>query len=157
MPFPSVAPHTEKDSIMKSAAFRDLAILIARVGIGVIFVAHGWQKFFTMGIDKTQIAFEGMGAPMPDLSAIVAATIELVGGFALIAGVATPIAGILLFLNMVGAFAIVHYDKGIFVGEGGYELVLALGVGSLLLAATGAGRFSVDGILGRKSSARSRA
>ncbi|MFC7448697.1 DoxX family protein [Rhodococcus daqingensis] len=140
---------------MKSAAFRDLAILIARIGIGIIFVAHGWQKFFTNGIDKTQIAFEGMGAPMPNVSAIVAAAVELVGGFALIAGIATPIAGILLFLDMVGAFFIVHYDKGIFVSEGGYELVLALGVGSLLLAATGAGRFSVDGILGGRKSARS--
>ncbi|MFD4180774.1 DoxX family protein [Rhodococcus sp. NPDC058514] len=142
---------------MKSAAFRDLAILIARIGIGVIFVAHGWQKFFTNGIDKTQVAFDGMGAPLPEISAIVAAVVELVGGFALIAGIATPIAGILLFLDMVGAFAIVHWDKGIFVGEGGYELVVALGVGSLLLAATGAGRLSVDGILRGRSSATSAA
>jgi putative oxidoreductase len=138
---------------MKSSAFRDLSLLIARVGIGVIFVAHGWQKFFTNGIDATQQAFDGMGVPLPDLSAIAAATIELVGGFALIAGVATPVVGILLFLDMLGAFVIVHVDKGIFVSEGGYELVLALGVTSLLIAATGAGRLSIDGILGGRSRA----
>lgn len=138
---------------MKSSAFRDIALLIARIGIGIIFVAHGWQKFFTNGIDATQKAFDAMGAPLPEVSAIAAATIELVGGFALIAGVATPVVGILLFLDMVGAFFIVHVDMGIFVSEGGYELVLALGVASLLLAATGAGRLSVDALLGGKSKA----
>ncbi|MFF0816000.1 DoxX family protein [Rhodococcus sp. NPDC003318] len=136
---------------MKSSAFRDLALLIARIGIGVVFVAHGWQKFFTYGVSGTQKAFEGMGVPLPEVSAIAAATIELVGGFALIAGVATPIVGILLFLDMVGAFFIVHVDMGLFVAEGGYELVLALGVASLLLAATGAGRFGVDAVIGGKS------
>ncbi|MFC4605439.1 DoxX family protein [Rhodococcus kronopolitis] len=140
---------------MKSSAFRDLALLIARVGIGVIFVAHGWQKFFTNGIEKTQAGFDAMGAPMPDVSAIVSATIELVGGFALIAGIATPIAGILLFLNMVGAFFIVHVNNGIFVTDGGYELVLALGVGSLLIAASGAGRLSIDALLGGKFGSKS--
>lgn len=140
---------------MKSSAFRDLALLIARIGIGIIFVAHGWQKFFTNGIGATQKAFDGMGVPLPDVSAIVSATIELVGGFALIAGLATPIVGILLFLNMLGAFLIVHVDKGIFVSEGGYELVLALGVASLLIAATGAGRFSVDALIRGRSRDRS--
>lgn len=140
---------------MKSSAFKDLALLIARVGIGVIFVAHGWQKFFTNGIAKTQAGFDAMGAPMPDVSAIAAATVELVGGFALIAGIATPIAGILLFLDMVGAFFIVHMDKGIFVSEGGYELVLALGVASLLIAAIGAGRLSIDALLGGRFGSKS--
>ncbi|MFD4291714.1 DoxX family protein [Rhodococcus sp. NPDC058505] len=139
---------------MKSSALRDIALLIARVGIGVIFVAHGWQKFFTYGISGVQSSFEQMGAPVHNVSAVIAATVELVGGFALIAGIATPIAGLLLFLDMVGAFFIAHVDKGIFVSEGGYELVLALGVASLLIAATGAGRFSVDALIGGRGGAR---
>ncbi|GAA4471421.1 DoxX family protein [Rhodococcus olei] len=137
---------------MKSSAFRDLALLIARVGIGIIFVAHGWQKFFTNGIDKTQVAFDGMGAPMPDLSAILAASVELGGGLLLIVGLLTPIAGILLFLDMLGAFFIVHADQGLFMPMG-YELVLALGVSSLLIAAVGAGRLSVDALLGGRLAA----
>ncbi|MFC9786589.1 DoxX family protein [Rhodococcus sp. NPDC127528] len=132
---------------MKSSAFRDLAILVARVGLGVIFVAHGWQKFFTYGIDGVQASFDQMGAPVPDVSAILAAAIELGGGVLLIAGLLTPIAGILLFLDMLGAFFIVHYDQGLFM-PAGYELVVALGVGSLLLAATGAGRLSLDALVG---------
>lgn len=136
---------------MTSTAFRDASLLVARIGIGVIFIAHGWQKFSTWGIDGTQAAFAGMDVPLADVSAIAAATIELVGGIALLVGFATRIAGVLLFLNMLGAFLIVHVGNGIFVGDGGYELVLALGVASLLIAGVGAGRFSVDAVVGKRS------
>ncbi|MCQ4118262.1 DoxX family protein [Rhodococcus tibetensis] len=134
---------------MASALFRDLSILIARIGLGVVFVAHGWQKFFEFGVNATQASFADMGVPLPDISAIAAATIELAGGFALIVGLATPVAGFLLFLDMLGALILVHADKGVFVSEGGYELVVALGVGSLLLAVIGAGRLGIDGLIGR--------
>lgn len=136
---------------MNSTAFRDATLLIARVGIGVIFIAHGWQKFFDWGIDGTQAAFAGMDIPLADVSAIVAATIELVGGIALLIGFATRIAGVLLFLNMLGAFFLVHVGNGVFVGDGGYELVVALGVASLLIAGVGAGWVSVDAFVGRNS------
>lgn len=136
---------------MTSTAFRDASLLVARIGIGVIFIAHGWQKFSTWGIDGTQAAFAGMEVPLADVSAIAAATIELVGGIALLIGFATRIAGVLLFLVMLGAFLIVHVGNGIFVGEGGYELVLALGVASLVIAGVGAGRFSVDAVVGKRS------
>lgn len=134
---------------MASALFRDLAILIARIGLGVVFFAHGWQKFFDYGLRATQASFADLAVPLPAFSAIVAAVVELVGGFALIAGVLTPLAAILLFLDMLGAFILVHADKGVFVADNGYELVVALGVGSLLLVVIGAGRLSVDGLLGR--------
>ncbi|MFD4403987.1 DoxX family protein [Nocardia sp. NPDC058499] len=129
---------------------RNLLILVARVGLGIVFVAHGWQKFFTNGIAATQQGFESMGAPLPGLSAIIAATIELVGGAGLIFGAITPVWAALLFANMTGAYLVAHIGKGLFVSEGGGELVVALGAGALLLLCTGAGRFSVDGILGRR-------
>ncbi|MGL4305743.1 MAG: DoxX family protein [Mycobacteriaceae bacterium] len=135
---------------MSSTFPRDIAVLIARLGIGVIFIAHGWQKFFTNGIEATRAGFKAMEAPVPDLSAVVAATIELGGGIALVVGVLTPIAGILLALNMLGAFFIAHTGNGLFVTDGGYEYVLALGVASLLIAAVGPGKLSVDAIFGKK-------
>ncbi|MGC0362750.1 putative oxidoreductase [Rhodococcus sp. 27YEA15] len=136
---------------MNSSIVRDLGILVARVGLGIIFIAHGWQKFFTYKIAGTQASFEAMGAPVPKVSAVLAATVELGGGILLLVGLLTPLVGVLLFLDMVGAFFITHAGNGIFVGEGGYELVLALGVGSLLIAALGAGRISIDGILGKSN------
>ncbi|MEU4194150.1 DoxX family protein [Kribbella sp. NPDC026611] len=130
-------------------AVRDLVLLIARVGLGIVFVAHGWQKFHTNGLDATAQGFEQLGVPAPTLSAYYATGVELLGGIALIVGVLTPVAGLLLTLDMLGAFAFVHVSNGVFAGSGGWELVAALGLMSLTLAATGAGRFSLDNVLAK--------
>ena len=127
-----------------------LALLIARIGLGIVFVAHGWQKFDEMGVKGVGAGFAKMGVPAPELSAYFSTFVELVGGAALLIGAFTAVAGLLLALNMLGALLIVHIDKGVFVTEGGYELVVALGVGALLVAVFGAGRYSVDGLLGGK-------
>ncbi|GAA1456814.1 DoxX family protein [Williamsia maris] len=135
---------------MNSTLPRDIASLLARVGLGVVFLAHGLQKLNVWGYSGTKAAFDGMGAPVPGVSAFLATWIEILGGIALIAGVLTPIVGLLLFLDMVGAYFIAHAGNGIWVADGGYEFVLALGAGSLLIAAVGAGKFSVDGVLGSR-------
>ncbi|USI91312.1 DoxX family protein [Rhodococcus pyridinivorans] len=123
---------------------------MARLVLGVIFLAHGLQKFNSWGYEGTKAGFEGMGVPAPAVSAFVATWIEILGGLALILGVLVPVFGVLLFLFMLGAFFIVHVENGIYVGDGGFELVAALGAGALLLAAVGAGAFSVDRFLARK-------
>ena len=127
-----------------------LALLIARIGLGIVFVAHGWQKFDESGVKAVGAGFTKMGVPAPELAAYYATFVELVGGAALIIGAFTAVAGVLLALDMLGALLIVHLENGVFVAEGGYELVVALGVGSLLLAVFGAGKYSVDQLLGKK-------
>jgi putative oxidoreductase len=139
---------------MKFQWTKDLAVLVARVAIGVVLVAHGAQKFFTYGIAGTSDSFAGMGIPVPQAAALFAAVVELVGGVALILGAATSIAGILVVLNMLGALVLVHLGNGVFVDQGGFELVAALGAGALLLAATGPGAWSVDHLVGRTVTAR---
>lgn len=136
------------------SASRDLVLLLARVGVGVVFVAHGWQKFRTNGLDATAAGFEQMGVPAPTLSAYYAAAVELVGGAALILGLLTTVAGVLLAVDMAGAFLFVHLSNGVFVTEGGWELVVVLGLASLTLAAVGAGRLSLDGFVTAGSRAR---
>ncbi|MBD8506144.1 DoxX family protein [Hoyosella sp. G463] len=126
---------------------RDIAVLIARIGIGIIFAAHGWQKLNDQTIDGVQQYFASINAPLPEITAYLVTYLELGGGIALIIGALTPVVGLLLFANMVGAFVLVHVENGIFVADGGYELVLALGVGSLMIAAIGAGRISVDAFI----------
>jgi putative oxidoreductase len=87
----------------------------------------------------------------------VVAVVELVGGIALIAGAFTGIVGLLLAIDMLVAVLLVHLSAGLFIDNGGWELVGALGAGALALAAVGAGRFSVDGLLRGKRGSRSRA
>ena len=129
-------------------SLHDLAVLLARVALGLVFVAHGWQKLFTLGVGRVAGQFAALGIPQPEVTAAVVAGVELIAGAALLAGILTPLAGILLGVDMAGAFYFVHATNGPFVAQNGWELVVALGVGVLLLAATGAGRFSVDRLLG---------
>lgn len=129
-----------------SDPIRDLALLVGRLGLGVILIAHGWQKL-TSGVGGVAAMFEQSGVPASRLSAMIAMVIELAGGAALILGLAVPVVGVLIALLMAGAFAFVHAGNGLFVSEGGFELVLILGVTGLLLAALGSGRFGLDRVL----------
>ncbi|MGY1637583.1 DoxX family protein [Geodermatophilus sp. SYSU D00742] len=129
------------------APARDLAVLLARVAVGLVFVAHGWQKLFTNGIDGTAAFFDSVGVPAASAAAWLAALVELAGGAALALGLAVPAAGLVLLVDMVGALFFVHAGAGLFVEQGGYELVLTLGAAALLLAAVGAGRYSLDHLL----------
>lgn len=115
---------------------KDVAALIGRLGVGVVFIAHGWQKVTEWGLDGTAAAFAGMGVPLPTPSAWFAAIVELGGGALLVLGVAMPVVGVLLAVNMVGALLIVHLPNGL-LGQGGYELVLVLAVAALAIGFNG--------------------
>ncbi|MER5326379.1 DoxX family protein [Streptosporangium roseum] len=125
----------------------DLAALIARLVLGVIFIAHGWQKLRSGGIDATTAGFATLGVPMPRVAAAFTIAVELGGGILLLLGLLTPLVGFLIAVEMLGAFIFAHMGKGVFVSEGGFELVGALGSAALLLAAGGAGRFSLDHLI----------
>ncbi len=132
----------------------DLTILLARLVVGAVFLAHGWQKFFQWGIGGTAESFGQMGIPLPGLAAWTVALIETLGGLALMLGVALPIAGVLLALTMLGALFVAHLSSGFFVSGGGFEYVLVLAVVALVLGARG-GPLSVDrAILQRRVSTR---
>ena len=138
---------------MNKSTLTTTALTVLRVIVGFIFAAHGWQKFNEFTIAGTQAAFTQMGVPAASAAAPLVAGLELVGGIALIAGLLTRVFGALLALNMLGALVLVHAPAGVFVANGGYELVLALGGGALAVALAGAGRLSVDAAaFGRKGS-----
>ncbi|MFI6499805.1 DoxX family protein [Nonomuraea typhae] len=124
----------------------DLAALIARVTIGVIFVAHGWQKW-QAGPGSIAQMFTQSGVPYPELAAGFTTIAELVGGSFLILGMLVRVAALALLAVSAGAIIFVHAKNGIFVSDMGWELVGALGACCLLLLATGGGRIGVDGIV----------
>ncbi|MEV5830043.1 DoxX family protein [Spirillospora sp. NPDC052242] len=135
----------------------DVAALLARIGVGVVFMAHGWQKI-EAGVTATGESFDALGVPLPTAAAVYAAFVELLGGAALIAGLALPVTGALLFVDMVGAFLFVHADRGLFMVDGdraqnGYELVVALGMAALLFAAGAGGRLTLDAWIVRRRAA----
>ena len=133
----------------EEAIRRDVTLAVVRIVLGVVFVMHGWQKYDTQTVDGVEAMFDSMGVPLPYVSAIGVTMLELVGGVALVLGLLVRPLGVLFAANMAGAIYYAHSDAGFFVGQGGYELVLVLGVVSAMFVALGAGRYSVDGWLAR--------
>jgi putative oxidoreductase len=133
----------------RAPAPTDLALLLSRVALGVILLAHGGQKFNEWTLGGTAAAFANMGIPAPTAAATFSTAVEVLGGAALILGLFTPVVAALNTLNLLGALVLVHAGNGVFVGDNGYELVLALAAGLLVIAMLGAGTFSVDGLLAR--------
>jgi putative oxidoreductase len=129
-----------------SATTSTLARTVLRVALGVVFLAHGWQKIFDYTIPGTQAAFAQMGVPAAELIGPAVGFLELFGGAALILGVLVRPVAALLALDMLGALFLVHAPAGIFADNGGYELVLVLAAGAAALALVGAGRFSLDAL-----------
>ncbi|MEY8039603.1 DoxX family protein [Saccharopolyspora cebuensis] len=127
----------------------DLALLLARVVVGVTFIAHGYQKLAINGMDATASGFASMGIPLPTAAAWFAALVELLGGIALVLGVLLPVAGVLLAAVMLGALLFAHLGTTFFVTDGGFEYVLLLAAVSLALG-FGGRRYSVDAALRRR-------
>ncbi|MHA6631051.1 DoxX family protein [Pseudonocardia sichuanensis] len=123
---------------------RDWALLFARVLLGVVMFAHGYQKMVINGIGRTTEGFENLSIPLAIVSASFVTVVEFAGSVLLILGALTPImCGLQLFI-MVGAAVFVHGANGIFISNGGWELVGVIGAGMIAIAAAGPGRYSVD-------------
>ena len=125
-----------------------VALGIIRIVAGVIFMAHGYQKFFMMGLPGVTGFFTQVGAPLPGITAIVVATLELAGGFALLIGFFARFIAIPLALDIAGAIVLVHIRNGFFV-PGGVEFVMLLMAAAIAIAIAGPGKFSVDRGLAR--------
>ncbi|MET9066996.1 DoxX family membrane protein [Streptosporangium sandarakinum] len=125
---------------------RDLAALAARLGVGGIFFANGWHKL-EAGLTATNDQFTSLGAPAPGIWAAATMLIELVGGVLLVAGLAVPACGLVLFAEAAAVFAVTTGEHGLPLTGGDVSLVVALGAASVLLAVVGAGRLSVDHLL----------
>ncbi|MEH3089814.1 MAG: DoxX family protein [Microbacterium arborescens] len=129
-------------TVPSSAA--SLGLLVLRVVVGAVFIAHGAQKIFQDTLPATAEAFAGMGVPFATAVGPAIALLEFVGGMLLVLGLMTRPIALLLAATMVVALVLVHLPAGFFATDGGYEYVLVLAAGGLALAFTGAGRVSAD-------------
>jgi putative oxidoreductase len=128
----------------------DTGLTILRLIVGAIFVAHGGQKLFIFGLDGVAGAFGQMGIPMAGILGPFVAFVEFFGGLALISGLLTRLASLGLLSTMVVAILKVHLPNGFFAPNG-IEFPLALVGGTALLALTGAGSWSIDGLIAKKT------
>jgi len=124
-------------------------LLLLRCGLALVFIYHGYPKLFG---EKERIieAFQSIG--LPTYVVYLTGAIEFFGGVALALGLLTPVAGLLLLLDMAAAMWKYNFNEGIYAVRE-YELPLTLGLACLALAAAGPGRFSLDRFLFDKASA----
>lgn len=134
-------------------ALKDVALLISRVALGIVLLAHGLQKLNEFTLEGTTAAFGQMGVPAAGVAAVVVTLVEIIGGAALVLGLLTPVVALVNVITLTGALVIVHAENGVFVQDNGFELVLALAAGLLVVAALGAGRFSIDALIRRPAPA----
>ena len=132
--------------------FPSWSLLVVRLGLGVIFLAHGSQKvlgwFGGPGLGATVKMFRGMG--VPPAAAVLAAFIEFLGGLGMIVGLLARPAAVGIIVIMLVAIAKVHGQHGFFLNLGvpgkgpGFEFNLALIAMALAILIGGAGILSLD-------------
>lgn len=147
----STAPTPGATSTAIGAA-RDVALLIARVGLGVLMVAHAWLEYDFGGRSVVGVGqmFVQSGVPLGMVAGPANLLLESVGGVAMILGLAVPVVGVLMALNMLGAWVLVHTGGLYAMDHTGPETVIAIGLLSLTLAVTGSGRFGLDHLIRRR-------
>jgi putative oxidoreductase len=129
----------------------DEAMLVLRIVVGTVMFFHGSEKLFGWwggeGLSGAADFFARQGYRPPALMAVVAGVAETAAGALLAAGLATPLACLLLVSTLVNVMAL-HARNGLSRRANGYEyeLVLLAGVVAVLLGGTG--HWSLDALLG---------
>ena len=129
-----------------------LGLLVLRVVVGALFFGHGTQKLFGWfgghGLNGTGQFFESMGFPQGKRQAFMAGLFEAGGGLLIALGLVTTFAAAALIAVMLVAVVKVHFAKGPWATEGGYEYNAVLAAVAFALSGVGAGNWSLDHALG---------
>ncbi|MBZ0136491.1 MAG: DoxX family protein [Planctomycetes bacterium] len=124
-----------------------IGLLVLRVGLGLYMASHGWSKFADLMQGKFNDQFDPIGIG-PHLSLMGAAGSEFICALMVIVGVATRVAAAPIVFTMIVAAFVVHGSDPWTMGAGASkEPALLFAFGFLTLIFTGAGKFSVDGLL----------
>jgi len=132
---------------MNREKFFDLSMLVLRVVLGAIFLAHGGQKLFGMfngiGLEGTAKIVEGLGFPKPYLLALAWGCVEFIGGVFLILGILARWSALAITMVVIIQLWKINLPYGFFIQNGGMEYSLLV-VGSCLpVILMGGGSWSV--------------
>jgi putative oxidoreductase len=126
----------------KASASYDLALLVARILVAILFVIAAYNKF--KGYDGTIGYFTRLGLPAASIVAPLVILFELVAAILLLVGYQTRLVTLALGLFVVVAALTAHTNFGDGNQLNHFLKNIAIGGGCLALFASGAGRHSVD-------------
>jgi putative oxidoreductase len=131
----------------------DVALLIVRVLLGVFLILGVWDNITSTERMAEFVAFlTKFGCPWPELAAPVSVWAQFFGGVAILLGVFTRWAGLLMAFNFVVAWLLVGRLQSF---REMFPILVLIAV-PLFLATYGAGRLALDPWLERRTGGRRR-
>jgi len=127
----------------------DAGLLILRLAVAAVFIAHGWGDVVEAGVSTNIANYQEAGIPLAAVSAPFAAYIQLFGGILVAFGILTRAISVGFIIVMLGALVFVHPGEALVMGQdgtgSGFAFIMCAASITLLLA--GPGRFSLDHVL----------
>ena len=121
-----------------------LALLVMRLTLATIMIAHGTGKLFG-GMPQHIALVTKIG--LPGWLAYMSAGAEFAGGILVLVGFLTRIGALLITIDLIVAILKVHAHSGL-RGPGGFEFPLAVVTIAFALIFFGAGPISLDWVFG---------
>ncbi|WP_420549508.1 DoxX family protein [Curvivirga sp.] len=120
----------------------ELAALVNRLTLGVMFLAHGLLKLLVFTPAGTAGFFESVG--FPGFFAYLVILAEVGGGVALISGIATRLVSVALLPVLLGAL-VVHAGNGWLFSapNGGWEFPAFLIMSTIVQIILGSGAYAI--------------
>ncbi|OBK62525.1 hypothetical protein A5656_01450 [Mycobacterium gordonae] len=153
---PAAIDFDEEDERMRDAGRRgtqNFGLLVLRVGLGAVLIAHGLQKLFGWwggsGVNGFRNSLHDIGFQHADVLAYVSSGGEVVAGVLLVLGLFTPIAaaGALAFLLnglLASASARPRTNTFTYFLPDGHEYQISLIVMAVAVILAGPGRYGFD-------------
>lgn len=128
---------------------QDAGLLLARLALGLVLVAHGWIRY-QHGMQAQIDYLTTAHVPAPTVFAWGALVLEMLGGVLLVLGLATRVVGAVLVAENVLIIVWLRFNNGLLLNDRGYEYNLILAALALLFLCFGAGRAALDVLFGRR-------
>jgi putative oxidoreductase len=130
-----------------SEKLRNLLVLVARIALAALFIREGYSKI--VGFDATVAYIARGNLPLPQLAALVAIVVELIGGVAIALGFKARWAALALAVFALSTALLFHdywalpAERQIAQAISFWKDIAIMG-GMLMVVAFGPGTWSVD-------------
>ena len=124
---------------------RDVALLLSRILMGVVLLAHGWHRWQVVGIAKEVALLDAAGIGNATTIVWIVVGFELIGGILLVFGLATPLVGLGILVLNLATILLLRSDE-FYAHQHGWEYNAVQAAVGLLLLAHGSGRAGLDNL-----------